>query len=117
MKKIGIIAAMESEMQALAANMQDVRTQYHASLPYYTGTLCGVPVTVCVCGVGKVNAAICAQALINEFGADRVINTGVAGSLDARIDIGDVVVSTDCVQYDMSVSVFDYPLGLVPGFE
>ena len=69
------------------------------------------------CGVGKVAAASRTQALIDHFSPTHIIFTGIAGSLDARIDIGDVVVSTDCVQYDMSVSVFDYPLGLVPGFE
>ena len=69
--------------------------------------------TVCS-GIGKVNAAVCTQILIDRFGADVIINTGVAGSLDAKIDIGDMVVSTDLVEHDMDTTAFGDPLGQVP---
>ena len=66
------------------------------------------------CSVGKVNAAACAQILISVFEVDRIINTGVAGSLDADIDIGDIVVSTEAVQHDMDVTVLGFARGEIP---
>ena len=65
-------------------------------------------------GIGKVNAGICAQVLVDCFGADMLINTGIAGSLDARIDIGDMVISTDAVHHDMDATIFGDPIGQVP---
>ena len=67
-----------------------------------------------VCFIGKVNAAICTQILADHFDVDLVINTGIAGSLDAAIDIGDMVISTDAVQHDMDTSIFGDPIGQVP---
>lgn len=65
-------------------------------------------------GIGKVNAGICTQILADLFDVTHIINTGIAGSLDAQIDIGDIVVSTDVLQHDMDVRVFGYPLGEIP---
>ena len=115
--RIAIIGAMVSEVELLRERIEGRTTSDHAGKEFYTGTLGGADVVLTACGVGKVAAASRTQALIDHFSPTHIIFTGIAGSLDARIDIGDVVVSTDCVQYDMSVSVFDYPLGLVPGFE
>ena len=66
-------------------------------MEFCEGALGGTPVVVVQCGIGKVNAGICVQALVDRFGVSHVINTGVAGSLDDRLDVGDLVVSTDCV--------------------
>ena len=115
--RIAIIGAMVSEVELLRERIEGRTTSDHAGKEFYTGTLGGADVVLTACGVGKVAAASRTQAMIDVFSPDRIIFTGIAGALDPRIDIGDVVVSTDCVQYDMSVSVFDYPLGLVPGFE
>ena len=115
--RIAIIGAMVSEVELLRERIEGRTTSDHAGKEFYTGTLGGADVVLTACGVGKVAAASRTQALIDHFSPTHILFTGIAGSLDARIDIGDVVVSTDCVQYDMSVSVFDYPLGLVPGFE
>ena len=115
--KIAIIGAMVPEVELLRDRIEDMQTSTYAGNEFFEGTLAGAPVVLTACGVGKVHAATRTQALIDHFSPTHIIFTGIAGSLDARIDIGDVVVSTDCVQYDMSVSVFDYPLGLVPGFE
>ena len=115
--RIAIIGAMVSEVELLRERIEGRTTSDHAGKEFYTGTLGGADVVLTACGVGKVAAASRTQALIDHFSPTHIIFTGIAGSLDARIDIGDVVVSTDCVQYDMGVSVFDYPLGLVPGFE
>ena len=107
----GIIGAMDEEVASLKAAMTDTRISTAAGMEFCKGRLDGCEVIVVQCGYGKVNAGVCAQLLIRVFGAERVINTGVAGSLDARIDIGDIVVSTDAVQHDFDIT----PLGFVPG--
>lgn len=93
----GIIGALEEETALLKENMTDVKTVMVSGMVFYEGRLGNNNVVVVKCGMGKVNAGICTQTLIERFGADRVINTGVAGSLDASINIGDIVVSTDAV--------------------
>ena len=85
-----------------------------ASLSFCRGKLAGKETVVVRSGIGKVNAAICAQILADRFHADILINTGIAGSLDAQIDIGDMVISTDAVEHDMDASVFGDPVGQVP---
>ena len=111
---IGIIGAMEEEVAALKQDMEIREIEEIASMEFCRGTLCGQEVTVVRSGVGKVNAAICCQILAGHFGAEAVINTGIAGSLDAQIDIGDMVISTDAVQHDVDASTFGYPQGQIP---
>ena len=126
MKKIGIIGAMELEVETLKSKMNVVKTTKKANMEFFEGTLNGVEVVIVRSGIGKVNAGICTQILavdgfadiVNNFITDNkmthIINTGIAGSLDAQIDIGDIVVSTDVLQHDMDVRVFGYPLGEIP---
>ncbi len=113
-KKPGIIGAMEIEVDALKACMLEVSVTSLAGMDFYEGQLEGIPAVVVRSGVGKVNAAMCTQILADRFGVDAVINTGVAGSLDARIDIGDFVYSTDVVHHDVDAALFGYKLGEVP---
>ena len=68
-------------------------------------------------GIGKVNAAVCSQILVDKFGAEAIVNTGIAGSLKAEIDIGDIVLSSDSVQHDMDATGFGYPIGQIPRME
>ena len=103
---IGIIGAMEDEVAALKEAMEVRRTVSIASMEFVEGTLEGKDVVVVRSGVGKVNAGICAQILALQFQVDVLINTGIAGSLDARIDIGDLVVSTDTVYHDVDAGTF-----------
>ncbi len=114
MNKIGMIGAMEIEVRQLIADMEKPRRGRIARMDFYEGTLMGMPAVVVKSGIGKVNAAVCAQILVDEFGVDTVINTGVAGSLDASIDIGDIVISTDVLHHDMDAVSFGYPVGQVP---
>lgn len=86
-------------------------------MEFFKGTLQGKPVVVVRSGIGKVNAGLCAQILIDQFDVKRIINTGIAGSLDARIDIGDIVVSTEAVQHDVDATQFGYPVGQIPRLE
>ncbi|MDD6440801.1 MAG: 5'-methylthioadenosine/adenosylhomocysteine nucleosidase [bacterium] len=111
---IGIIGAMEEEVAGLKQAMEVCETVERAAMTFVKGTLCGKDVVVVRSGIGKVNAGICAQILVDLFGVDALINTGVAGSLDAQIDIGDIVISTDAVQHDMDVSALGDPVGQIP---
>jgi len=119
--KIGIIGAVRQEVEllfaALAVSGDPVRATRVGALEFHEGTLDGCRVAIVCCGVGKVNAAICAQTLIAQFGAEAVINTGSAGGLDPRLAVLDMVVSTDAVQHDVDATYFGYAPGQVPGTE
>lgn len=115
MKKIGIIGAMELEVEALKARMEAPVMTEKAGMVFYEGQLSGVNTVVVRCGIGKVNAALCVQILADLFSVTHIINTGIAGSLNADLDIGDILISADAVQHDMDVRIFGYPLGEVPG--
>ena len=114
MKKIGIIGAMELEVEALKEQMDVKNIVEKASMKFYEGTLRGKDVVIVQCGIGKVNAGICVQILADLFQVDAVINTGVAGSLRAEINIGDIVVSTDACEHDMDVKALGYKQGIIP---
>lgn len=111
---IGIIGAMEEEVALLKEAMEIEETVEKASMSFCKGTLCGKEVVIVRSGIGKVNAAVCTQILVDQFNVDTVINTGVAGSLDADLNIGDMVISTDAVEHDMDVSALGDPVGQVP---
>lgn len=111
---IGIIGAMEEEVAALKEDMIVEETVEQASMVFCRGVLCGKEVVVVRSGIGKVNAGICAQILVDRFHVDTLINTGIAGSLDAKIDIGDLVISTDALHHDMDAVNFGYEPGQIP---
>lgn len=112
--KIGIIGAMDTELEALKQAALISKTGQVAGMEFCQGILEGKEVVIVKCGMGKVNAGICANTLINDFGCGRVINTGVAGSLDNRIDIGDIVISVDAVQHDFTVEAIGFKRGEIP---
>ncbi len=114
MKKIGIIGAMDLEVDALKQSMNVTRIVNKAGMDFFEGTLNGADVVIVRCGIGKINAALCVQILVDVFGITHVINTGVAGSLNAKLDIGDILISKDAIHHDMDVTVFGYQLGEVP---
>lgn len=114
MGKTGIIGAMEVEVNVLKKDMKIIREVKKAGMNFCEGTLCGREAVVVRSGIGKVNAAVCTQILIDEFGVTEVVNTGIAGSLKAEINIGDLVISTDLVHHDMDAVGFGYPLGQIP---
>ena len=114
MKRIGIIGAMDAEVSLLKASITDQKTEVIAQMEFVSGKMGGTEAVVVKCGMGKVNAGICAHTLINRYGVSEVINTGVGGSLDNRIDIGDIVVSTDAVQHDFDVRVIGFQRGEIP---
>lgn len=111
---IGIIGAMDEEVAALKENMEIKETLEQASMVFFCGKLSGKEVVIVRSGIGKVNAAVCAQILVDRFHVDMLINTGIAGSLNADINIGDMVISTDALYHDMDATNFGYPLGQIP---
>ena len=117
MTKLGIIGAMRIEVETLLEKMENVTMVKHAWSEYYEGTLEGLPAVVVQCGVGKVNAAMCAQILCSCYGVTHLVNTGIAGSLCAELDIGDLVVSKDAMYHDFDCNAFGYPTGKVPGMD
>lgn len=113
--KLGIIGAMEQEVETLLQLLQDRRSLEKAGSTYYAGTLEGLDVVVVQCGIGKVNAALCVQVLCDVFEVTHVVNTGIAGSLDAALDIGDLVISRDAMYHDVDVTHFGYVPGQMAG--
>ena len=113
MKKIGIIGAMELEVSTLKEAMTVSSVTTCAGMDFYEGTLNDAAVVIVRSGVGKVNAALCVQILTDKFAVTHIINTGVAGSLNAALDIGDILVSRDAMHHDVDATIFGYRPGEV----
>ena len=114
---LGIIGAMDEEVARLKEMISGLHIVQRAGMEFYKGQIHEKNVVVVKCGVGKVNAAMCTQAMIDLFSVDAIINTGIAGSLDAGIDIGDIVLATDTVEHDMDVAALGYEPGVIPDTE
>ena len=112
--KYGIIGAMDPEVTSLQESLTDPKSEIIADMKFVSGKLGQTEAVIVKCGMGKVNAGICAHTLIQKYGCTKIINTGVAGSLDNRIDIGDIVVSTEAVQHDFDVSIIGFQKGEIP---
>lgn len=117
MTKLGIIGAMQLEVETLLGIMEDKQESTHAGSVFFEGKMEGLDVVVVQCGVGKVNAAICAQVLCSLYGVTHLVNTGIAGSLRQELDIGDLVVSRDAMYHDFDCVHFGYEMGRVPGMD
>ena len=117
MTKLGIIGAMQEEVETLLARTENKKELRKAGSVFYEGILEGLPVVIVQCGVGKVNAAMCTQVLCDLFEVTHLVNTGIAGSLCAELDIGDLVVSRDAMYHDVDAVHFGYPYGKVPGMD
>lgn len=114
MSKIGIIGAMELEVEELKSQMSVANIVKKAGMEFFEGTLNNANVVIVRSGVGKVNAALCVQILADLFQVTHIINTGVAGSLNANLDIGDILISRDALHHDVDATIFGYQLGEVP---
>ncbi len=113
--KLGIIGAMEMEVETLLGLLEEKKTSVHAATAFHEGKLDGLDVVVVQCGIGKVNAALCVQMLCDFYGVTHLVNTGIAGSLDAALDIGDLVISEDAMFHDVDVTNFGYVPGQMAG--
>ncbi|MBR5965089.1 MAG: 5'-methylthioadenosine/adenosylhomocysteine nucleosidase [Treponema sp.] len=117
MKKLGIIAAMEVESKIILDALKEnggVKETKAGGTTYYEGSIASVQIVLARSGVGKVNAALCAQRMILQFGADFIINTGIAGAIGKGLGVFDVVVSSDAVYHDMDAVAWGYKICQVP---
>ena len=108
---------MDIEARNVIAEMENATEEKLAGCVYTAGKLYGRDAVVCVCGIGKVNAAVCAQEMITRYAPDEVINVGVAGSLTPDLKVFDVVVSRDLCQHDFDLEPFGRPAGFIPGLD
>lgn len=111
---LGIIGAMEEEVSNIKSKLTDLEVIHKAGLDFYQGKLYDKDIVVVRCGIGKVNAALCTQCLVDTFAVDKIINTGIAGGIYDGIEVGDIVISGDAMQYDVDVSIFGYARGQIP---
>lgn len=114
---LGIIGAMDEEVVNIKELLSDVEITKKAGMEFYKGKLDGKDVVIVRSGIGKVNAGICAQILVDVFNVSAIINTGIAGSLHAEINIGDIVLSSDTLQHDVDATGFGYEVGVIPRME
>ena len=110
-KTFGVIGAMESEVAQLRAALGNAETAEHSGLTFYRGTLGENRVVLVKCGIGKVNAARCTQALIDQYAPDYIVNTGIAGGIGEGLAVADVVIGTELVQHDFDAVAFGYARG------
>ncbi|ANE47441.1 MTA/SAH nucleosidase [Paenibacillus swuensis] len=111
---IGLIGAMDEEIQLMLEQLKNVKESQAAGIIYYEGQFKGKSLVLCKSGVGKVNAAVCTQLLIDRYRVNAVLFTGVAGAVDPSLNIGDIVISTECLQHDMDVTALGYERGIIP---
>lgn len=114
---IGIIGAMNEEVIELKDKMTLLNTKEIGGYHFFEGVLFEKKIVLVECGIGKVNAAICSTLLIQEFNVDKVLFTGVAGAINPKIEIGDIVVSTELIEHDFNATAFGYEFGVIPRME
>ena len=112
---IGILGAMDIELEALLSDMENKREEKISGFSFFTGTLCGREVVIAKCGIGKVAAGICAQTMILRFAPTLLVHTGVAGTLTSTLSVTDVAIGEKAVQHDMDTSPLGDPVGLISG--
>lgn len=114
---IGIIGALEAETKELISKMKENSVKNIAGREFHKGELWNKPVVIVTCGIGKVNAALCTQILIDNFSVKKIIHTGVAGGLEKTLEPGDLVIASSFVQHDMDTTKFGDKLGQVPNMD
>lgn len=115
MKKIVIIAAMEQELAAIKNKFENIEEKEIKDLIYYEGLLNARKYILIKSGIGKVNAARTTQMLIDYFDIEYIINVGTAGSLNNKLEIGDIVIGKDLVQHDFDTTAFGDEKGYITG--
>ncbi|WP_203333077.1 5'-methylthioadenosine/S-adenosylhomocysteine nucleosidase [Planococcus beigongshangi] len=112
--RIGIIGAMEEEVELLRGSLEDAKTETIANSEFTTGTYEGQEIVLLKSGIGKVNAAMSTTILMHHFKPEIVINTGSAGGFDENLEVGSIVISDEVIHHDVDVTAFGYDMGQVP---
>ena len=110
---IGIICALSIEVEGLTKLLENKKEETYAKMKYVSGTINGKEIVMTECGIGKVNAAMSTQVMIDKYNPDVIINSGIAGSISRELKIGDIVISKDCVQHDFDGTQMGDPKGLI----
>ena len=110
---IGIIGALESEVNSLINDLTDVNTKTISGITFYYGIFKDKKVVIAKSGVGKVFAAMCAEAMILNFDVDKILHIGIAGLLDDTMSLNGVAIASSVVQHDMDCSALGYPRGKI----
>lgn len=112
---IGILGAMDIELEALLSDMEEKKTEKISGFLFHTGKIAGRPLVIAKCGIGKVAAAVCAQTMILRYAPTLLVHTGVAGTLTPALGVTDIAVGERAVQHDMDTSPLGDPVGLISG--
>lgn len=112
---IGIIGAMDTEINELKVSIKEMKTEIISNIEFYSGKINNKDVVVAKCGIGKVFAAVCTEAMILNYHPEKIIHIGIAGALSNELGVKDVAIANSVVQYDVDQTAFDMPLGFIQG--
>ena len=115
--KYGIIGALDEEIEYFKEAVSNYKEERQAAITFYSGEWYGHSIVFCKCGVGKVNAALTTQLLIDRYDVQSIIFTGVAGALDDSLNVGDVVISSECQEHDMDATAYGFERGIIPMYD
>ena len=109
-----IIGAMDQEIESFVYHLKESHSHQWNGMVFHQGILFGASVVIAKCGVGKVLASMTTQKIIDTFHPAKVIFTGVAGALNPKYEIGDIVVAHDCAQHDVNAAALGFTRGTIP---
>lgn len=115
MKRIGIIVAMQEELEEIKEYVEDINEKEIRHITFIEGKVEKKNVVLVQCGIGKVNAAMVTQALIDSYNIEYIVNIGVAGALNPMLNIGDVVIADKLIQHDFDITAFGHSKGYITG--
>ncbi|AXH10299.1 5'-methylthioadenosine/S-adenosylhomocysteine nucleosidase [Malaciobacter halophilus] len=115
MNKLAIMGAMQEEIDPLLANFKDIKITEYADNKYYEVSLDGLDIVIAHSKIGKVFASLTATTMIEKFGCDTLLFSGVAGAVNSDLKIGDLVIANRLCQHDLDITAFGHPHGFVPG--
>ena len=115
MNKLAIMGAMEEEIEPLLEYLDDIKVTEYADNKYYEATYNGIEVVVAYSKIGKVFASLTASTMIEKFGCDTLLFSGVAGGINPQLKIGDLIIADKLCQHDLDITAFGHPHGFVPG--
>lgn len=115
MKRIGIIVAMQEELEEIKEYVEDINEKEIRHITFIEGKVEEKNVVLVQCGIGKVNAAMVTQALIDSYNIEYIVNIGVAGALNPMLNIGDVVIADKLIQHDFDITAFGHSKGYITG--
>jgi len=112
--KIAIMGAMPEEVEPIVSKLDDVKQTVYGANTYYEGSYHGQEVVVAYSKIGKVFATLTATMLIEKFGCDKLLFSGVAGAISNELNIGDLIIADGLCQHDLDITAFGHPFGYVP---